>query len=257
MGAQPDGGRGPILTEVPTRPVRRDASGADDRDPVVYRGRVPAASTGPRAWLGVAATIAVIAVLVVKPWDLARPPDPASAPAAVAPVPGAIAPTVVRQEPAPDRVELPGAPAAGVCLDAGAWLVSSVERDRGLVVRIWRAMPTATVVSGPTDARIPEVLVRSDQLLELGWCAPYRGPDRPVPPAAMHAWRLEDGTATALDLVPTGAGAASLLGARYPSAGGTAANWRSGTYVFGHRSGDGREHWFRVRIETRGGAAAP
>jgi hypothetical protein len=146
---------------------------------------------------------------------------------------------------------------AGICINVGAWLITSVELDRDQTIRVWRAIDLATSISGPLDPAIPVTQLRSDGILALGWCAPTEGSDAATASASIHAWRIESRAARSIELVeqdPTKT--PSGYGALYRPEDPAARTWAAGTYVFRHTTSDGREHWFKVRIIDKGRAPA-
>lgn len=239
---------------------RQDGTGRLGRD---ARGLVPVAS-GPGSdriarWVVVAAVL--VAVAVVKPWGGAgggatsagggAPPSPRAVAGTPAASSGALgAPALTADEIDPD-VTL-------ACLDPGSWRVASVEAYAAKTIRVWRALEPGTA-SGPADPAIPYVLVVSEGVTELGWCAPVAGTDRPTGETTVQAWTLGDGTARPLRLVRTGRTPhESSFGAMYgPSSAGTGrrapevTGWPAGHYVFRLRLEDGDERWFGVDLELR------
>ena len=237
-GAGHPAGSGPVVSgrESPDR-VNLDA----------YRA---SGATGPQRPTGRWAVIVAImvAILVLKPWGSTT--DQARGPLIAEPVRTAngshpanpTTPTVAEGD--------------GICLDVGAWLVASVQRDRGRTIRMWQAMTPVATASGPLDPGIPELAIRSDGVLELGWCAPKEDHDAPTREATVDAWRTDAGIAARIPLIRPIAGAAAAFGAVYLPASPTPTLWSDGTYVFRHRSSNGQEHWFGLILEGRPAPAA-
>lgn len=212
-----------------------------------YRASGATGSQRPTGrWAGVVALVAV--VLVLKPW--------------VSITGGATGPPIVEraQHTNPSRTAAPTASMVprgkDICLDVGAWLVASVQRDRGHTIRMWQAMTPVTKASGPLDPGIPEVPIRSEGVLELGWCAPKKGGDAPTREATVDAWRTEAGIAAKIPLVGPSASAEAAFGAIYLPASPAPTLWSDGTYIFRHRSSDGHERWFGLIVEGRPAPAA-
>jgi hypothetical protein len=143
----------------------------------------------------------------------------------------------------------PESAVADICLEVGAWLVTSIERDTGRTIRVWRTMQPARQAAGPLDPRIPQMPVRSEAVLELGWCAPDKGLDAPSERASVNVWRTQDGTATRIH--PVNQLEPSAYGALYLPAEPAASGWEAGTYVFRHLGSDGQARWFSLRLELR------
>ena len=142
------------------------------------------------------------------------------------------------------------------CLDRGQWLVVSVERRRDRTFRVWRALDPVPAATGPDDPAIPLVPVVSDGVLDLGWCAPAYGAERPSGDASVDAWRI--GAAGAAPMTMTlrrPDEAASPFGALYAAPrrplSSRSATWPDGRYVFRHRTDDGVERWFSIEVVNR------
>jgi hypothetical protein len=218
------------------------------RSTVVYRVSGATGRHQPIArWLVVVAV--ALAIVIVKPWSFGRE---STVPSAGTPSSSAAALGRASPSPTPSASAEPKAAVADICLDVNAWLVTSIERDRGQTIRVWRAMLTAPQATGPLDPRIPQMPVRSERVLELGWCAPTEGVDAPTEPSTVDVWRVQGGAARRIHPVDPSAGAdPSAFGALYPPLNRAAASWDAGTYVFRHRSSDGEERWFSLRVELR------
>jgi hypothetical protein len=216
--------------------------------PVVYRVSGATGRHEPIArWLVVVAV--VLAIVVVKPWSNTRE---SMVPSAGTPPSSAAAQVVTSPSPTPSASGEPKAAVADMCIDVNAWLVTSIERDRGQTIRVWRAMLTAPQATGPLDPLIPQMPVRSERVLELGWCAPTEGAGAPTEQATVDVWRVQGGAATPIHPVdPLAAAGPSGFGALYLPLKRGAVSWDTGTYVFRHRSSDGQERWFSLRVELR------
>jgi hypothetical protein len=243
------------------RPDRQQAAGARSTEPsnadrqerlVAYSASVRTEHTA-RIGSWAAITVLVVTILVIQPWGGAAVGPPASADgprvATARPTSSAPQPTA-----SPTR---PASEVAGICINVGAWLITSVELDRARTIRVWRAIDLATSASGPLDPTIPVTQLRTDGIFGLGWCAPTEGSHASTASASVDAWRLVSRAAQPIELVerdqtrtPSGYGA--LYGPEDP----TARAWTAGTYVFRHTTSDGREHWFKVRIIGKGRAPA-
>jgi hypothetical protein len=237
-GAGRPAGSGPVVSRrEPDDRVRLDA----------YR---VSGATGPQRPTGRWAAVVpiVVAILVLKPWG--------SVPG------GGNGPPIIERGPQPNPSGAPTPTAStaargeGICLDVGAWLVASVQRDRGGTIRMWQAMTPVATASGPLDPGIPELAIRSEGVLELGWCAPKEGHDAPTPEATVDAWRTDAGIAAKIPLIPPLASAETAFGAIYLPASPSPRLWSDGTYVFRHRSSDGQERWFGLILDDRPAPAA-
>ena len=142
----------------------------------------------------------------------------------------------------------------GICIDVGAWLLTTVELDRERTIRVWRAIDLGTSATGPLDPGIPMTQLRTDGVLGLGWCAPTVGSDASTDTATVEAWVVDGGTAAPIALTDRDPSAPrSGYGGLYRPADPAASAWAQGTYVFHHATSDGRDHWFRVRIIDKRG----
>jgi hypothetical protein len=140
--------------------------------------------------LGAAAIL--LAVLILKPWTGGTAePTRFLALASLGPATATPIPTEDRTA---DGLAVP------ICLGTGAWRVASLETWQTQDVRVWRAIDPIADATGPLDPQIPSVPIVAIQLTALGWCAPAYGPDKPVGPATVTAWTLDDGAALPLQL---------------------------------------------------------
>lgn len=212
----------------------------------------PAALTDdhPRLTRWALVVAVALAIVLVKPWDLG---DALSTPGdqgrtAAATRGPSLVPTAT-----PDRAE---ALVETFCLDRGRWLIASIERWRDQTIRVWRALDPATAASGPEDPAIPVMPVVSEGVLELGWCAPSYGDERPIGHASIATWRIS-GTATHELALMRGrpSDAATPFGALYAAPrrplSSRSATWPEGRYVFRHRTDDGAERWFSIDVVNR------
>ena len=198
----------------------------------------------------VVVVVLAVVVVVVKPWGgSVGGPDDAPPPRTSPIVAASNRPTSL---PSPTPA---GARVAGICIDVGAWLLASVELDGAQTMRVWRAIPQASSAIGPRDEAIPLTQIRSDGVLGLGWCGPLTGPDAATEQADVQAWRIDASVVTSIPLVATEGTTTSGFGALYRPTEPKAKVWAPGTYVFRHRTSDGREHWFSLRLlaKTRAG----
>jgi hypothetical protein len=138
----------------------------------------------------VGAVALLVGLAILKPWGVGAP-SPSRAPRLATPSAVAVTP-----EPTAD-VSAEGL-ASPICLGAGGWRVVSLETWRTQDVRVWRAIEPAPAATGPLDPEIPSVPIVAVELTALGWCAPAYGPAKPVGPATVTAWWVDEGVATAL-----------------------------------------------------------
>lgn len=183
-----------------------------------------------------------LSLVVVKPWGGEVGGSPPTPP------PRADPSVVARSSPASIASPTKAAKVAGICIDVGAWLLASIELDGAQTIRIWRAIHQTASATGPRDATIPLTQIRSDGVLGLGWCGPTTGPDAATEQADVQAWRLDASVVTSIPLIATDGTTTSGFGALYRPTEPKARLWAPGTYVFRHRTSDGREHWFSLRL---------
>ena len=182
---------------------RGDGAGQVGRDARIVVPVAPGGGGGRIArWVVVAAVL--VAVAVVKPWGgsggrAAPQGGGASSPRAVAGAPAAS--SGASEAPAANDIIDPDVTLA--CLDPGSWRVASVEAYAAQTIRVWRALEPGPA-SGPADPSIPYVLVVSEGVTELGWCAPVAGSDRPTGGTTVAAWSVIGGSPRDLHLVRTG-----------------------------------------------------
>ncbi|HEY7131477.1 MAG TPA: hypothetical protein VH440_04455 [Candidatus Limnocylindrales bacterium] len=220
---------------------------------VVAGSRPPAASTlvrigGPDRGPGlIVVAIAVFVVIaLVKPW----------------PVPSAGGPTFGPATP-PPTTQPTVDPLAAIrldCQDPPSWRIFSRERWPGGVLRSWLSLEPLATATGPLDPAIRAIPI-SPEIVALGYCAPWTGPERPPDDVRFLAWAVgveeSDGVArpvaTSLELRSASTTLAPPLGALIgpPVVSGRIRNglWPPGTYVLA-LTGAGFERWWAVRIGT-------
>ena len=241
---------GPAWIETP-----RDADAATDGDVAITRLR-------PRRRPPVLVAVvlaAVVAVALVKPWGEEPVPGPGR-PVASHPQPSA---GVLRPSPT-SPIE------AGIrehCLDPGGWRVFAHEGTGEGTIRSWKTLEAAAGTHNPADEAIPVVPVGAPQLQGLGYCAPWRGDDRPPSGATLAVWvlttvdaarplavrRLLPRTANVLGGLFVPALAAAAKGSTGPlptRSGSDASSWPDGRYVFALQAA-GYERWWGVDVVTR------
>lgn len=175
----------------------------------------------------------------------------------------------------------PGAVAAAVsaiCLDPGAWRVASIELWRDQTIRVWRAVDPVATASDLNDPTIPVIVVVSEGLPELGWCAPVVEDHPAILSARVEAWRRTASGPAAIWRVrsrptagdsPFGAlygpparpatlaapadseGAATDADGSPESAQAPLHSWPDGTYVFRYGTAAGVEAWFAIQVALR------
>jgi hypothetical protein len=201
--------------------------------------------------------IVILVVLVAKPWQSAE--DHVGA-GPTAPPRATVQPTVTA---ASDGLDDSAARSvAAFCLSTRSWLLASVERTVGHAgdqrIHVWRVLEPAPAADGPDDPTIPTVSIVSEGLIELGWCAPTSGDERPSVPVSMTTWvrtptadqavRITlDSSRPKSDTTPYGA--IYRPPGKGPSSKATA--WPNGTYIFRYREADDRQRWFAIDVETR------
>lgn len=251
-----------------------EGSGGRAFTPVALSHGRPAAGR----WLMIAATLLLVAI--VKPWGGPGTADEGGRGGELAgrsPNASPNAPTLVTPSPTgrPGAVE---AAVSAICLDPGSWRVASIELWRDQTIRVWRAIDPARTATGPDDPTIPVIVVVSEGLPELGWCAPVVEEHPAILSARVDAWRRTASGSVAIRLVgshpPDGNSPFGALYGPPPSPAIFAAptdpesvvangkgslapaqaslhSWLDGTYVFRYGSAAGVEAWFAVQVELR------
>ena len=258
------------------RAGERPAEGSGGRAfaPVVLAHGRPAAER----WLTVAAIFVLVAI--AKPWggvESAGEGGRSGGLPGESPSSSASAPVLVTASPTvwPGAVE---AAVSAICLDPGGWRFASIELWRDQTIRVWRAIDPVATATGPDDPTIPLIVVVSEGLPELGWCAPVVEDDPAIVSARVDAWRRTASGSAVIRLVrshppngnsPFGAlygpppSPATLAAPTDPESGGADVNgssapaqtplhsWLDGTYVFRYGTAAGVEAWFAVQVELR------
>jgi hypothetical protein len=228
----------------PTGPATLVRIGGPDRGPALI----------------VIAIAVFVAVALIKPWPDAAGPRATFGPATAPPtaVPSVDPLAAIRLD----------------CQDPPSWRIFTRERWPGGQLRSWRSLEPLAVASGPLDPALRAVPI-SPEIVALGYCAPWDGPERPPDDVRLHAWVLDvdesDGvarpSAVALDLRSASSTLVPPLGALMapPVVSGHIRTdlWPSATYVF-ELDGAGFERWWAVRIgtseaggESKASSAAP
>ena len=184
--------------------------------------------------------VALLVLLVIKPWG--PTPEPATAPGPVA----SLAPT-------PEILGFNELPCSG-----RMWLVEADTRWAGEIVRSW-ILTDSSPATGPTDPRIKFVVVAAQQVLSIGYCPAYRDDTRPHDTVTIY--RLGPTVSvvpTELVRVPKDADAAAndLFAPRAtpgPSVDGKPISWGPGRYVMRIQGPEGYLRWLGVEIRLIGG----
>jgi hypothetical protein len=223
----------------------------------VQRVRAPASADRLSLLTGLVGLIVALAIL--KPWgDLGLAPSaPPRVFATATPAPSA-EPTEITPEGLADPI----------CLGAGSWQIASLETWRTQDVRVWRALEPSLDAVDPLDPDIPVVPIIAIDVRAVGFCAPSFGPDKPVGPASLTAWWVNDGEALQLGLLQVlpEEGVTPMAGLYRPvfrcptlvscgSAGDRARSmqWPTGRVVFRYTDeGTGRVAWFAVDLQVLG-----
>jgi hypothetical protein len=249
MADDPVGREDPPWAERPTwrdQPETQRPDGTRPPPPMASSMvRFAAADRGSA--LLVLAVAVFVAAAIIKPWPSGGAPQPAHHRVATAP------PTA---EPTID-------PLAGIrndCQDPAGWRIFSRERWSGGVLRSWRTLDPVQNATGPLDPAIPVIPI-GPEIVALGFCATWTGPDRPPDGATIQAWRLPPAIGTSatvavpIDLTAVIATLRPPFGGLYapPDAPVNArdpegsAVWNAGTYVFALR-GSAFGRWWAVGI---------
>ena len=186
--ARPTSARSDRPTTMPApRDDGRDVDGGADRfDIPLVRVGGGRRRRGPSVEQLVALVVVAVAITVIKPWgsDTGRP-SAADRPAAVT---GSAASAATAEIPAgPSPTPDPGrALAAEMCLEPSGWRMFATERWSDRLIRSWVLVEPLVGASGPDDPRIPFIDESSMAVLNLGYCAPISGPDRPSSAGDRH-----------------------------------------------------------------------
>jgi hypothetical protein len=187
------------------------------------------------------AWIAAIAIFVAmaKPWGSAGEPPP---------VPVRPAPRQTPVAVASQRVVDPDLPCVG-----GRWSVEADQRWVGsVVVRAW-ILTDAVQATGPLDERIQFVTVAAEEIVAIGFCAPFHD----VHDGAAATFFRLDPSATPVETVPIAIGreAEAMPNVLYrpiPEVGASAVqaptSWPSGRYVIRIDSPDGYRVWIGIDV---------
>jgi hypothetical protein len=221
--------------------------------PIRFEAAVGGRSRLPRAVAALGLTF--LAVVIVKPWGLfgARVEAPGRTVVAVAAAPSA---RPARATSAPVASEQA---VAAICLDPGTWRTATIEQwHPDQTVRVWRSVDPRPA-TGPTDPSIERVPAVGEAIPAIGFCAPVTGPDRPVGPAEIDAWRVEGDSASPIQLrVMAPLGVVSGLGALFAPPVDATGGWPDGLYVFRHTILDTQvARWFALEVRIDGTAPRP
>jgi hypothetical protein len=189
--------------------------------------------------------VVFVTLAIVKPWP--NGPGERPRPAPVLPPPPTAAPTrdplsAVRDD----------------CQDPPGWRTYSRESWSGGQLRSWRSLQPTTAASSPLDPAIPTIPFVA-AVLELGFCAPWTGAERPPDGAGVRAWQIlpeasrgEGRQAAPIQLQPVGRTLTLPFGGLFrPPAGSDAGRWPPGTWVF-EVVGRGWERWWAAEIGPDG-----
>jgi len=188
----------------------------------------------------VVAGLALLALLVLKPWGAA--PNVATAPTPAA----SVSPT--RDSQYADNVACAGR----------MWLIEAETRWAGDIVRSW-ILTDGAQATGPTDSRIKFVVVAAQQVLALGYCPAH--PDDSRPHDNVSIYRLAPSVAEVeiqrVRVAREPDAAANDLFAPVATPGpsgeaGAEPTWGAGRYVIRVESPDGDVRWLGVEIRLIG-----
>jgi hypothetical protein len=221
--------------------------------PIRFEAAVTRTTRTP--YLVVALVGLFVAAALLKPWEL-RIGSGREAPAdgAARAQAGAATPRARSTQPPASAVAV-----QAMCLNAFSWRTATIEQwDDDQTVRVWRSLDPHAA-SGPRDPDIDVVPAVGETVPAIGYCAPAFGPESPLGPARVVAWRVDADTVTPIALRQVApVGVVSEFGALFgpPDEG---ASWPDGTYVFRYSEVDvdDNERWFAVEVRTQGGVRAP
>jgi hypothetical protein len=203
-----------------------------------------------RYYVIIAALLAVIVVLAIRPWDPLGTAGPVTTPGAAnagGTQPPASAPPAI---PSPTGVD---AQLQVTCGWPSGWRAASVQswRGRDRPVRSWMAIDPVEA-TGPLDPAIPYAAIFTDTVSAIGFCAPLGA--RPPGNARGHVYAVGDGTATPVDPVVIEPSEATSLGELWEPAGSGGSSdglpaWAPGRYVIEVSSPGGTyRRWLGIEI---------
>jgi len=169
--------------------------GWNQPEPDPDRGAPPAATvvvrTGSQPRILTVGSVLValfLLIAIVKPWGAEALPllpeasgPPSQSPAAVAGA--ATTPTV---SPSRSRAEA----IASECRAPAGWRIVTHQRWLDQDLRIWWAIAPVAATSA-WDPSIPFLSISADPVVDLGYCGPLFGPDRPPSDATVGVWRVD------------------------------------------------------------------
>ena len=240
-------------------PVRRDPHRQSDNEearPATVR--IGSRDTVPGVMAGL--IVAFLALAIIKPWVgptasqhlVQESPRPTVDARPVEPVVGSAGPIG-----GPARPE-PSSSAWFHCGEQPGWRVYTREIVAERIVRAWRDVEPATVVSGPLDPAIPVIQI-GPVIDAVGFCGPTTGAERAPDGAGVSAWRIRQTVATPPVSMPVPL--ESLIVDMPTSLGGLyrptthrihsnvsgASRWTRGRYVLSVHA-QGWERWWAVEI---------
>jgi hypothetical protein len=211
--------------------------------------------TGPHPPVLSVGTVLIVGFLllaVVKPWG-DEPAVRSEVASSAGPGPSVSATPSPTPSPALSRADA----IAAECRAPFGWRIVTHQHAPGRDLRIWWAISPVAADSA-WDPSIPFLSIVSDSILDLGYCAPLFGPNRPASSGAVRVWRVDPANRTAeliapRRIAPDFPDALVAVYAPPASTGSAASPWPTGRYLF---TVDGR--WFGVdlRIVTSGPAGA-
>lgn len=199
--------------------------------------RVARSRPGVRA--GVASTVLLLMLAVLKPWAPAVGATASTAgdvpPSFVALVPGGTSGTAVASTPLASAAADPSPGPGEMTCQVEDWQIVSLDRLADWIVRTWTPA-SAAPATGPLDPAIPTVRLDSPRVLGLGVCAPGSalGPNPAGVGAIGAIWRIASNRAVNVTFAPLVAdptrpprpGVTSLYRSVHDPAG-----WAPGRYV--------------------------
>lgn len=241
-----DESRGPAFNEAPIR-----ISGAPDPR---------------RLYAVIAVPVAVIVILIIRPWgeEGTRNAGPATSPRAEAAGPTAFTGASVDGLAGSGFPPALEDPLAATCASPSGWRAATLQQwaGRTLPIRSWIAIDPVPA-DGPLDPAIPFAPVSTGIVTALGYCAPMTQAQRPPPDATATLWAIIANQPVALTSVRMEPADPNPLGGLWrrppeipsgtPVASGlTTADdiWPPGRYVIRIARPDGRDAvWLGVEVE--------
>jgi len=199
-------------------------------------------SQPPLLSAGTVLIVGFVLLSMVKPWG-EEPATRWEAASSAGPGPSVAASPSPTPSPALSRSEA----IAAQCRAPFGWRIVTHQHAQERDLRIWWAI-SPVVADSAWDPSIPFLSIVSDSIIDLGYCAPLFGSNRPASGGSVRVWRVDPATRTAELIAPRRIApdfADALLAVYAPpdATGSATGSWPAGRYLF---TVDG--HWFGVDL---------